>query len=796
MQPSKTASRFDLGVEPERLSERPFIPPLLLFGCSFWLGSYVAGLVPFEWVGSLALGAALLVVLCLVVIVLRLRRSGGVLILILCSAFCLGCLTLGLAIHGVHQARDSWQELSGSQMEFRVTEDVSEGDYGYSTYAEAWVSGDAFHWLPGHSIKVKLFLDSANVTYGNEFAARAIFTRPRDSAVASYDRKQVVLGCSLSDIVQLESSRLGALSGSRSSFSAFIDGLADRYRLDQSSTAVLKALVIGERKQLFEQSVYQDVKICGLAHMVAVSGAHLVIVLGLVNSGLKAFSASRRVCAAVQLVFLFIYLVMVGFPISCLRASAMAAVGLVSFTVHRRSYALSSLGVAMVVLIAIDSSAAFSLSFALSAFSTLGIVLFTPLIAAWLPAVGGRARSLLAEPLVMTLSALLLTFPLSISAFSQFSLIAPLANILAVPLVSACCIFGVLGFVAMQVPCIGVLFALVANGFCFMFAQVVGMLSEAPFAAVPVSLPLWLMVSVCLLTVSLLWCAWPVKAPIRAGGVLCLACVLCLSCGTYCNATRTSVNMLDVGQGDAILFKSKGATLLVDTGNQTAKLLSALAGQGVHHLDGIVITHPDDDHCGSLPALRGVVSCDRVFVAKGLKSIGTDKAIALIDEAAALVGPSNVGELSVGDTLHVGALSLRCISPNVLEDEGGNQDSIVLLMTSDLDLDGVYEWSGLFGGDAESETLQDLNDSGAIGKVDILKVSHHGAKAAMTHELAEEFCPRLALVSVGSSNRYGHPASQTIEYLQGQGAEVLRTDIQGTVVCSLESTEISVYCMR
>lgn len=796
MRPSKTASRSESDSALEQLPERPFLPPLLLFGCSFWLGSYAAGQVPFEWTGCLASGAVALIVLFAAAIVLQLRRSGGALALVLCLALCLGCLASTLALQGIHQARDLWQDLSGSQMEFRITEDVSEGDFGYSTYAEAWVCGDSLHWLPGRSIKVKLFLDAADVAYGDEFTARASFSRPRDSAVASYDRKQVALGCSPSDIVQLESSRLGALSDIRMSFSAFIDGLADSYCLDQASTAVLKALVIGERQQLFAQSVYQDVKVCGLAHMVAVSGAHLVIVLGLVNSVLSAFSVSRKVSAAVQLAFLLMYLVMVGFPISCLRASVMATVGLVSFAAHRRSYALSSLGVAVVGLIVIDPSAAYSLPFALSAFSTLGIVLFTPLMVAWLPAAGGRVRSLLVEPFAMTLAALLLTFPLSIAAFSQFSLIAPLANIITVPLVSACCIFGVLGFVAMHIPGAGALFALVAYGFCYLFAHVVGVLSAVPFAAVPVSLPFWLLVAVCLLAVALLWCVWPVKAPVRTIGILFLVCAVCFSFGLYRSAIGTSVSMLDVGQGDAILFKSKGATLLVDTGNQTTKLLSALAGQGVHHLDAVVITHPDDDHCGSLPALRGVVSCDRVFVAHGIKGLGADKTNSLVGEASALVGSPNVEELSVGNTLQVGALSLKCISPSSLEDEGGNQDSVVLLMRSDLDSDGVPEWSGLFGGDAESETLQGLEDSGAVGRVDILKVSHHGAKAAMTSELAEELKPELALISVGSTNRYGHPAAQTLEYLQEQGAQVFRTDTQGTVVCSLESTGISVSCMR
>ena len=796
MRHSKTVSRSDSSAEAERAAERPSIPPLLLFGCLFWFGSYVVYQVPYEWNGCLPAVSLSLLALCLVAIALRLGQSSKVLGLVLCIGFCLGCLSSSVALSGLHESRDSWQELSGSQTVIRITEDVSETDFGYSTYAEAWLMGDQWHWLPGHSIKVKLFLNDGSVGYGEELVGNAAFSLPRESAVASYDKKQVALGCKLDNPEQLDSSHLGELTKIRATFSAFIDALAQDLHLESSATALLKALVIGERQQLFQEDVYQDVKICGLAHMVAVSGAHLVIVLGLVHSVLNALKLPRTVGIAVQLLFLGVYLIMVGFPVSCIRASVMAAVGLISFTAHRRSYALSSLGVAMVALIAVDPSSACSLSFALSAFSTLGIVLFTPLLMAWLPPVGDRLKGFVVEPFAMTLASLLFTFPLSIGAFSQFSLVAPLANIVVVPLVSASCVLGVLAFAAMSVPLLGVLFSLGSYAFCFAFAQAAAGLAAVPFASVPVSLPFWFLVGASLLSAVLLWCVWPAKAPVRCLGITCLALLLCLAVGAARNTVGTSVSMLDVGQGDAILFKSKGATLLVDTGNQTANLLAALSGQGVHHLDAIVITHPDDDHCGSLPALRGVVSCDRVFFAKGIKSLSTDKAVSVVENAASLVGERNVGELSVGDSLQVGALSLKCISPATLEEEGGNQDSVVLSMRSDLDADGVPEWSGLFGGDAESEILQSLEDSGAIGEVDILKVSHHGAKAGMTEKLAEELSPQLALISVGKGNRYGHPTQTTLEYLQRQGSQVLRTDDQGTVVCSLEPSDVKVYCLR
>ena len=151
---------------------------------------------------------------------------------------------------------------------------------------------------------------------------------------------------------------------------------------------------------------------------------------------MRAIRLPRYLSVIIQLGFLFAYLVMVGLPVSCVRAAVMAGVGLLSFASHKRSYALSSLGAAIISLLVLDPSASNSVSFGLSALSTLGIVLFSPLLCSWIPDVGKRVKSYVAEPFVMTLSALLLTFPLSMSSFSQFAIISPISNIVAVPFVT------------------------------------------------------------------------------------------------------------------------------------------------------------------------------------------------------------------------------------------------------------------------------------------------------------------------------------------------------------------------
>ncbi len=250
--------------------------------------------------------------------------------------------------------------------------------------------------------------------------------------------------------------------------------------------------------------------------------------------------------------------------------------------------------------------------------------------------------------------------------------------------------------------------------------------------------------------------------------------------------------MLNVGQGDAFILRSGKASVLIDTGNQDSLLREALARQGVRSLDAVVITHPDDDHMGSLESLAGIVQVGRVIVASDGLSCSCGNCSRLRSAAAVVVGQDNIAGIKVGDALSVGRWRLSCIWPKGYADEGGNADSLCFFADADPDGDGVSDARTLMVGDAEHDQLQELVDSGALGRVDVLKVGHHGSKNALTPELAQVLRPALSLVSVGRGNRYGHPAAQTLDCLAQQGSRIVRTDESGDVVCEFTKGGISV----
>ena len=512
----------------------------------------------------------------------------------------------------------------------------------------------------------------------------------------------------------------------------------------------------------------------------------------MIASVLQVVRTPRRFSLAIQLAVLSIYLVLTGMPISALRAAAMAVVGMTSFLARRRRATLSALGACIVVIIAISPQSSVSISFFLSAMSTLGIIALMPLISSWLLAVPIVRR--IAEPLALTLAAMVATTPFSAALFSQLPLVSPVANLVVAPLFTLALTVSLVSSVAsLAAPVVAPLALSLANGSSFLLAQAIAVFAQIPFACVPVSLSVPWGLALSIAGPLLLWISWPqlTGETIFAMGSAACACAIALV--VIVPFFRPSeIVMLDVAQGDAFLVRSKGSAVLIDTGNHDTLLKEALARQGTFHLDAVLITHADDDHCGSLQVLDGVVAIDSVLVARDAVTCECESCESLVKSASSVVGSSNVEPLAVGDTIACGDFSLKVIWPHGFSDEGGNADSLCLLAS--LATSGGT-WTALFCGDAESDQLKEMIDEGALGDIDIYKVGHHGSKAALTESVVETIRPEISLVSVGKGNRYGHPAAQTLSLLDNVGSHVFRTDEMGDVSCEFSNDGIRVTAL-
>ncbi|MDR2106662.1 MAG: ComEC/Rec2 family competence protein [Coriobacteriales bacterium] len=454
------------------------------------------------------------------------------------------------------------------------------------------------------------------------------------------------------------------------------------------------------------------------------------------------------------------------------------------------------------------------------------------------------AHRVLLDPLALTMTAQMATLPITAPLFATIALVSPLANLLVTPFITL--LVGV-GIVALcLLPLLGPLGPLLLNGLCAVAdASIViaEWCARLPFAGGAVALDLVVANACALLVAALIYRLWPQPSRRRMGIVVAagaLAAVLVSLASLF--PVSPQVVMLDVGQGDAILVREGRVTVLIDTGESDAMLLRGLARHGVSRLDAVIVTHLDADHSGALDALVGTVSVGHVYFAAGLPEAQA-RSDALL-AANAVLGGRAPEELARGDVVHLGgALELVMLLPEQRVAKGGNEESVCLGLSYDPDRDGIAQSRMLLTGDAEAPQLAGLlaaarsnaadahgdrdgeadvlgtggirtakpadatgaadgtnsaacedGHPGAAARFDILKVGHHGSADAVTVSQLEQIGCRLALISAGRNNRYGHPAPDTLGVLEQAGVVVYRTDLNGDITLRFEGEKIVAHC--
>lgn len=767
-------------------AERPSIPPLLVFALCFWPGCGLVYAAARLWPPkACAIGFACAAAAALASALVAARARGAAPFVAACGLVC--GLSWGLAgAFALHAQQEALPEEGKASL--RVLADAQDYGFGPVFTAELLTGSCA-----GRIVSVALDEGSDVPLYGQIVSGdarwRQVAERQAERAWGNGASAQASLdGAALADPRGVA----GMAFCARSFALAAIEGNAPPGRED--AVCLMQALLCGYQAAVSGTALYEDFKATGLAHLVAVSGSHLTLACMMLEALLSAVRVGRTPRSTLLVAFLSCYLLFTGCSPSSVRAAVMAVAALCSFLAQRRRASLSAVGIAVVAFVAFRPQNAVSVSFILSALSTLSIVLFAPLMTRILSTCVRGAPLALLAPVSMTLASSVLVGLYSAALFSQASLIGVPANLLATPFFPVLCVLGAASCAAAAaVPALaGVAFA-ACLGAAELFCALVRSLAAVPFAAIPFDGDASLCLALSAAAGAALWAAWPSEASRRQ--VLCAlgAVPLALAAALLAAPQRDEVVMLDVGQGDAILLRSGGSAVLVDTGTEDAMLRQAMARNGAYRLDAVVITHADDDHMGSLSALASVVEIDRVLVSAPTLECGCESCERLLGAAQEAAGKGGVAGVHVGDALQVGDFSLEVLWPERFSDEGGNADSLCLLATHDAG-GGVGGLGGgglsgeartmLFTGDAEAEQVKKIADTAGIEGVDVLKVGHHGSAASLDEEAADELRPKVALISVGAGNRYGHPTQECLDTLEGVGARVFRTDEGGDIACT------------
>lgn len=250
---------------------------------------------------------------------------------------------------------------------------------------------------------------------------------------------------------------------------------------------------------------------------------------------------------------------------------------------------------------------------------------------------------------------------------------------------------------------------------------------------------------------------------------------------SYIEGDGLTVHYIDVGQADAILVECDGEAMMIDGGNtaDSSLVVSYLKKCNVEKLKYVVGTHAHEDHIGGLAGVLSQFETERVFCSQdSYKS----KAFSNFKKYAEADG-RKIEIPKAGDMLTLGGSELEIVGPVNKSDELNNRSIVIQLTYGDTDF--------LFQGDAEREEEKDITEKFDV-TADVLKVGHHGSETSSSYVYLRETMPRYTIISVGEGNTYGHPHTETLSRLNDLGAEIYRTDENGTVTVHSDGKNITV----
>lgn len=568
---------------------------------------------------------------------------------------------------------------------------------------------------------------------------------------------------------------------------------------DRDGRALVGALALGEGAAL-PRDLRAAFDATGASHLLAVSGLHLGIVTALIflllrwllarSDWLLLRSDVPRMAALLSIPAAWAYALLTGGAVSTLRAATMATAILTARALGRRGDAVSGLGLAALALLIQSPSALLSPSFQLSFAATAGVIGFTPLLTA--PFKLGRLGTAVVALLAASVAASLATAPIVAWHFHRAAPLGPLANLLLVPPVALIVLpLSVAVALLAPWPAIAGPLAAVAVDLAGWLAVGARAVADIPLGSGPLPPPNAFEIVMWYLAVALAWAA--ARRVRRAPGLLAV-CMLVIFADAAWHLTAPSrsqileLDFLDVGQGDATLLRLPGGgTVLVDAGGARPgapdpgelAVSPALLSLRVRALDLLVITHPHRDHCGGVRAVLATFPVGEIWTSG--EPGGDPECAAAIDDAVSAGVP--VRPVAAGYAADLGggcrADVLHPVAPDD-DDLGVNDRSLVVRV------DCGSGMRALLAGDLEAEGERRMaSRAGARAGAEVLKVPHHGSKTSSTQALIDAVRPEVAVVSVGRRNRFGQPSAKVVKRYVAAGADLRRTDLEGSVSLTL-----------
>lgn len=608
------------------------------------------------------------------------------------------------------------------------------------------------------------------------------------------------------------------------------ESLAKVYKMSLPSkdAGLISAMLLGDKSTL-DMEIKELYQINGIGHILAISGLHISILCMILYQILSRLFLPSPLPLIITIFFLLAYGIMTGFGISTSRAILMMVIMLFGKEIGRSYDALTAMACSAIIILLQKPYAVFSCSFLLSYSSVAGVVLIMPVLKGIFlgtlqeqnqkiqkkrrkrkeKIANGKIKLMikLTETIKEKIQSLILcslsiwiaTLPIMLYFYYEIPTYGILLNLFVLPLVSTVVVLslagGVIGLFCLP---FGAWLLSLVHFILSLYEWLCHLFLELPCPVQILGCPAIYKMIIYYLVLFCIYLALKRQILYREHLIPFHKAVSILSFGFVLTLLifRTSgsmlqITMLDVGQGDGIVIKNEtGRNILIDGGSTDVsqvgkyRILPFLKHQGIRKIDYMIMTHADEDH------ISGQLELLESYKTNGLK-IGCcllpnpdkkckDSNYKNLIQAARMAGVP-VRYIQSGNAIHSGKLSLLCVHPDKgFESDSANAYSTTLSLT-------YGKNSMLLTGDLEGEGEEALMEKFSQksfsfpARYDILKVAHHGSKNSSSEEYLKRISPKLALISCGKNNRYGHPHKNLLERLDTVHSKVLKTPDTGAI---------------
>lgn len=611
---------------------------------------------------------------------------------------------------------------------------------------------------------------------------------------------------------------------------------------DPEETGVLEGIFFGDSSRIPDQ-IQERYKVTGVLHVFAASGSNVAFVLGLAWMALSFMPSQIRISGSI--LALVLYAVLCGGNAPIVRATVIGVALLLGRFGRGKVAGLRWLFFAGVGLFILNPLILRDLGFQLSFTAAWGMVVLVPKLLKRAPL--KRVPALFRYAIACTIAAQAATLPLLIVAFHRLSLIGLLANVLILFVLGSVLEVGLIGVILsfswwLCAPLFQVSLWLLAGT-----NEALKMLAAVPYADVwvinpgPLFWPIWYgglgiivwgkervifgikqgllnlrgrlkamgprINAQCLRRIDDVLLRFIKEMPGsglselnrfygRLGGILFITFLLW---SPWNSPTDMEVDMIDVGQGDAILIRTpEKHAILVDAGPRSEGfdageriVLPYLLQTGIRHLEAVLITHEHQDHIGGIRTVLDNIPTDWIGVPNvgdklGNKEWRSGLPLGLLSDSQGLK------TLQTGDRIELDSGAwLDVLGPQqVLSDTHSDQNNNSLVMRLNYLGQNV-----LLTGDMEQEEMEEIAATGVDLETDVFKEPHHGSRFSLDRPWLDRIHPRAVLISVGK-NTFGHPAPEVLQYWEDRHIPVYRTDDQGTLKVLLSEGGIDVVSGR